>query len=121
MKKKYIAMIVIALLIIIAIAGWFIYKQIEKKGREYEIEKISVENYAYFILRQDGKYGVINKTGDIVIHPEYKNARPPAMPSVRTVAPVSHRQGAFPVPPFAASHQASAPARKFLYPQAGRK
>ena len=73
MKKKYIAMIVIALLIIIAIAGWFIYKQIEKKGREYEIEKISVENYAYFILRQDGKYGVINKTGDIVIHPEYKN------------------------------------------------
>ena len=73
MKKKYIVMIVIVLLIMIAIAGWFVYKQIEKNGREYEIEKISVENYEYFILRQDGKYGVINKVGDIVIDPEYKN------------------------------------------------
>ena len=73
MKKKYIVMIVIVLLIMIAIAGWFVYKQIEKNGKEYEIEKISVENYEYFILRQDGKYGVINKVGDIVIDPEYKN------------------------------------------------
>ena len=73
MKKKYIVMLVIVLLIIIAIAGWFIYRQIEKNGREYEIEKISVENYEYFILRQDGKYGVINKNGDIVINPEYVN------------------------------------------------
>ena len=73
MKKKYIVMIIIVLLIIIAIAGYFIYRQIEKNGREYEIEKISVENYEYFILRQDGKYGVINKVGDIVIDPEYKN------------------------------------------------
>ena len=73
MKKKYIVMIVIVLLIIIAIAGWFIYRQIEKNGRKYEIEKISVENYEYFILRQDGKYGIINKNGDIVINPEYIN------------------------------------------------
>ena len=73
MKKKYIVMIVIVLFIIIAVAGWFIYKQIEKSGREYEIEKISVENYEYFILRQDGQYGVINKNGDIVIQPEYTN------------------------------------------------
>ena len=73
MKKKYIVMTVVVLLIIIAIAGYFIYRQIEKNGREYEIEKIAVQNYEYFILRQDGKYGVINKKGDIVIHPEYTN------------------------------------------------
>ena len=73
MKKKYIVMIIIVLLIIIAIAGYFIYRQIEKNGREYEIEKIAIQNYEYFILRQDGKYGVINKNGDIVIHPEYTN------------------------------------------------
>ena len=73
MKKKYIVMIIIVLLIIIAIAGYFIYRQIEKNGREYEIEKVAVQNYEYFILRQDGKYGVINKKGDIVIHPEYTN------------------------------------------------
>lgn len=73
MKKKYIVMTVVVLLIIIAIAGYFIYRQIEKSGREYEIEKVAVQNYEYFILRQDGKYGVINKKGDIVIHPEYTN------------------------------------------------
>ena len=73
MKKKYIVMIVIVLLIIIAIAGWFIYKQVEKDGREYEIEKINIQDYAYFIVRQDGKYGVINNHGDVVINPTYAN------------------------------------------------
>ena len=73
MKKKYIIMLVIILLIIMAIAGWFIYKQIEKNGREYEIQKVNIENYQYFILRQEGNYGVINKNGDIVINPEYTN------------------------------------------------
>ena len=73
MKKKYIVMIVIILLIIIAIAGWFIYKQVEKDGREYEIEKINIQDYAYFIVRQDGKYGVINNHGDVVINPTYAN------------------------------------------------
>ena len=73
MKKKNIVMIIIVLVIIISIAGWFIYKQIEKNGREYEIEKIAIQDYEYFILRQDGKYGVMNKNGDIVIHPEYTN------------------------------------------------
>ena len=73
MKKKNIVMIIIVLLIIIALAGWFIYKQIEKNGREYEIEKIAIQDYEYFILRQEGKYGVIHKNGDIVINPEYTN------------------------------------------------
>lgn len=73
MKKKYIIMLVIILLIIMAIAGWFIYKQIEKNGREYEIQKVNIENYQYFILRQEGNYGVIDKNGDIVINPEYTN------------------------------------------------
>lgn len=73
MKKKNIVMIVIVLLIIIAIAGWFIYRQIEKNGREYEIEKINVQDYAYSILRQEGKYGVINNNGDVVINPTYTN------------------------------------------------
>ena len=73
MKKKYIIMLVVILLIIMAIAGWFIYKQIEKNGREYEIQKVNIENYQYFILRQEGNYGVIDKNGDIVINPEYTN------------------------------------------------
>ena len=71
MKKRNIVIIISILLIIIGIAGWFIYNQIEKYGREYEIEKIAREDYEYFVLRQEGKYGIINKNGDIVINPEY--------------------------------------------------
>ena len=73
MKKKYIVILIIVLLIAIAVAGYFIYKQMLLNGREYEVEKIDIESYEYFILRQEGKYGVINKTGDIVINPEYTN------------------------------------------------
>ena len=73
MKKRNIVIIISILLIIIGIAGWFIYNQIEKHGREYEIEKIAREDYEYFVLRQEGKYGIINKNGDIVINPEYTN------------------------------------------------
>lgn len=73
MKKKYIVMIVIVLLIVIAIASWIIYKQVEKNGKEYEIEKIDIKNYAYFNLREEDKYGVINKNGDIVIDATYTN------------------------------------------------
>lgn len=73
MKKKYIIMLVIVLLIIIAVAGWFIYGKIQQNGREYEIEQIATGDYQYFILRQDGNYGVINRAGDIIIEPEYTN------------------------------------------------
>ena len=73
MKKRNIVIIISILLIIIGIAGWFIYNQIEKHGREYEIEKIAREDYEYFVLRHEGKYGIINKNGDIVINPEYTN------------------------------------------------
>lgn len=73
MKKRYIVMIVIGILIIMSIVGWIIYRQVEKSGLEYDIEKIDIENYEYFILRKDEKYGVINKSGDVVITPEYTN------------------------------------------------
>ena len=73
MKKKYIIMLVIVLLIIIAVAGWFIYGKIEQSGREYEVEQIATQDYEYFILRQDGNYGVINRAGDSILEPEYTN------------------------------------------------
>ncbi len=73
MKKKYIVIIIILLLIMIGIAGWFAYQQVKENGRKYEIEKISIENYQYFILRQEGNYGVIDKNGDTIINPEYTN------------------------------------------------
>ena len=73
MKKRYIIIIILIVLVIMTVGGWFLYNQIIKKGREYEIQKISVENYEYFILRQEDKYGIIDKNGDIVIDCEYEN------------------------------------------------
>ena len=54
MKKKYIVILIIILLIVLGIVGWFVYQQIKENGRQYEIEKLSVDNYQYFILRQNG-------------------------------------------------------------------
>lgn len=73
MKKKYIVLLISIILIIIAIASWFAYKTIEQKGREYEIKQIEIENYNYFILKQDGKYGVIDKEGNIIVDCEFTN------------------------------------------------
>ncbi len=74
MKKKCIIIIIVLIvLILMAVAGWLIYQQSVKSDREYEIEEIAVEDYEYFVLREDEYYGVINKNGEIVIEPEYTN------------------------------------------------
>ena len=73
MKKKYIIILVIVILIAIAIGGWFIYRQLVKDGREYEIMTIDEKDYEYFIARQGENYGVLNRNGDIVINAEYTN------------------------------------------------
>ena len=73
MKKKYIITLVIVILIAIAIGGWFIYRQLVKDGREYEIMTIDEKDYEYFIARQGENYGVLNRNGDIVINAEYTN------------------------------------------------
>lgn len=73
MKKRYIMIIILIVLVIMTVGGWLLYNQMIKKGREYEIQKISVESYEYFILRQEDKYGIIDKNGDIVIDCEYEN------------------------------------------------
>ena len=73
MKKKYIITLVIVILIAIAIGGWFIYRQLVKDRREYEIMTIDEKDYEYFIARQGENYGVLNRNGDIVINAEYTN------------------------------------------------
>ena len=59
MKKKHIVGIIIISIIIIAAVGVFIAKKVIEDGKKYEIEK--VDNYEYFTLKVDNKYGVINK------------------------------------------------------------
>lgn len=71
MKKKHIVGIIIISIIIIAIVGVFIAKKVIEDGKKYEIEKI--DNYEYFTLKVDNKYGVINKEGKQIINTEYTN------------------------------------------------
>ena len=71
MKKKHIVGIIIIAIIIIATIGFFIAKKVIEDGKKYEIEKI--DNYEYFTLKVDNKYGVINKEGKQIINTEYTN------------------------------------------------
>ena len=71
MKKKHIVGIIIISIIIISAVGVFIAKKVIEDGKKYEIEK--VDNYEYFTLKVDNKYGVINKEGKQIINTEYTN------------------------------------------------
>ncbi len=70
MKKviKFLAVI----LVILAIAGgviFFIKKSKETKAKDYSIAEVN--NYNYFILMENNKFGVINTKGENVIDPSY--------------------------------------------------
>ncbi len=69
MKKRYVVLIIVIILILIAGLSVIGYNIITEKGKEYETYK--VEEYNYFVLRKNDSFGVINKKGDIIINPEY--------------------------------------------------
>ena len=71
MKKKYIAVIIIVLIILIALGGYFLYNKRIEDGRKYEIEQINELNY--FVVKTSNGYGVINKDGEIVVEAKYDN------------------------------------------------
>lgn len=69
MKKQYIIAIIISIIIVIAGISFFAVNMIIEEGKKYEVSKI--ENSNYFILKQNNRYGVINKEGKTIIEPEY--------------------------------------------------
>ena len=73
-KKIILAVVAIVLLIAIVVAI-IIAKKITNNNFDYEIEKIT--SWEYFNLYKDGKIGVINKQGDIIINPEYSSIEIP--------------------------------------------
>mgnify|MGYP004610737053 CR=1 FL=1 len=75
MKKKNIAIIILILIIIGILAGIVIVKRVKKENREYKIEEIS--EYNYFVIKENNKYGVIDKQGNIIIEPNYDNIKIP--------------------------------------------
>lgn len=73
MKKK----IIIALIIIIAIIAStaIIANKIKTEKRKYEIEQIN--EYKYFISKENEKYGVINTNGEKIIETKYDDIKIP--------------------------------------------
>ncbi len=69
MKNKKVIISIFIVLVILAIA--FMIKGATDSGRKYSVE--TVENVDYFVLQKDGKYGVIDKTANIVVEPSYEN------------------------------------------------
>ncbi len=67
MKGKLKWIILIVAIIIIAVIGAIIIAN--ELGLQYEIEEI--KEYNYFLLTKDSKYGVIDKSGNIIIEPKY--------------------------------------------------
>ena len=77
MKKKNIIIIIVAIVVILAlvIGGFFIYKAIKNSSEDYQIAE--VKEYNYFLLNQDDKFGVIDKTGNIIVQPQYEEVTIP--------------------------------------------
>ena len=68
-NKNKIIVLIFVLIVILAIL--FMVKGASDTGRKYSIE--TVENYNYFVLQEDNKYGVIDKNAKIIIEPKYEN------------------------------------------------
>lgn len=73
MKKKNIVKIVLLIIIIIAIATFFIIRNLREEAKNYEITDIPNKDYQYFAYKQDEKFGIIDKTGKVIIQASYTN------------------------------------------------
>ena len=73
MKKKNVLIIsIILIIVVLAISGYLVIKN-KEKNREYEVEKIS--EYKYFVVKENGKYGVIDTKGNKIIEPKYEDVK----------------------------------------------
>ena len=75
MKKRYVIILTIVILMIVAIASVIIYNMVVENGKRYEVEQI--KEYNYFILKQNDLYGVMDKKGNIIIPVEYSEVKIP--------------------------------------------
>ncbi len=66
-KKVLVKKLIIWILAITVIAGIIV----ALKNRKIKIKETEISEYNYFIISENGKTGVIDKTGKIVIKPEY--------------------------------------------------
>lgn len=74
MKSSNIVKIIVVIVIIAIIGGAILYF-VNQNNKKYSVERI--ENYEYFVLKQEEKLGVIDKRGNILIKPQYTEIRIP--------------------------------------------
>lgn len=65
--------LLILALVVLIIVGIFIIN----KNKKIAISNTNIENYDYFVISSDGKFGVIDKSGNILINPEYQSIQIP--------------------------------------------
>ena len=75
MKRNFIIRNIIISIILITIIAGVLYYFIKENGKKYEIAK--VQNYNYFVLKQNNLSGVIDKAGNKIIETEYQEVKIP--------------------------------------------
>ena len=69
-NKKGIILLIVALILIIAVVvGIVIF--INNQRYNYELSEIQDGEFQYYKLEKDGKYGVIDRNGNVIIEPTY--------------------------------------------------
>ncbi len=75
MKRKFIIRNIVICIIFVIIISVIAHYFIKESGRKYEIAK--VEQYNYFILKQNDLSGVIDRRGNLVIETKYDDIKIP--------------------------------------------
>ena len=70
MKNRKILLILIICVVLVGITI-LIVNAVINANKDYTLEKIIDRNY--FTLYKNGKVGIINTSGEIIINPEYNN------------------------------------------------
>ena len=71
MKRNFRILVSIIIIVLVVAISLVVYYFIKQNARKYEIE--NVEQYNYFVLKKSDKYGVIDRSGNVVIEPNYTN------------------------------------------------
>jgi hypothetical protein len=74
-KKVIITLMVVIILVILGIGGYFIWQNWMGKSREYKVT--SITDYSYFVIKENDKYGVIDTKGNTIIPANYDEVQIP--------------------------------------------
>lgn len=66
---------VVIILVILGIGGYFIWQNWMGKSREYKVT--SITDYSYFVIKENDKYGVIDTKGNTIIPANYDEVQIP--------------------------------------------